>query len=128
MGYKIYNFSPFDLTGNPKLTKSAFLPESKALVTSQTFTSRFWKDLWFNFASSQEIQNFLNLTLSYNLKKEIHTRNLVMKKGGSPKFVYTHLVMPHFPYYFDSIGNKTKLASTIDENRENKNSYTSYLK
>ncbi|MGB3155430.1 MAG: hypothetical protein WBB06_12570, partial [Chitinophagaceae bacterium] len=29
MGYKIYNFSPFDLTGNPKLTKSAFLPESK---------------------------------------------------------------------------------------------------
>ena len=126
-GYRIYNYSFFDFAGNPKLTKSAFLPEKKAFITAQTFTERAWKDLWFHFASKLKIQSIFNHTLFYNVKIDSLTRNVVLKKEEHPKFIYTHLVMPHFTYYFDSNGKSTGYKYLTDEARMNKKDYIGYL-
>jgi hypothetical protein len=51
----------------------------------------------------------------------------VSRNTTSPKFVYTHLVMPHHPYYYDSLGNKTPLADLTQLHGFDKAAAASYL-
>lgn len=126
--YKVYNFSPFDFTGSPKPVKLFFFPDRKALITSQTFTNRFWKNLWFHFSSQNKIEEIINRNLDNNLKIDSLTRHIVVKKEDNPKFTYSHLIMPHYTYYFDSVGKKNTDEKLLDENKLNKKDYISYLK
>ncbi len=127
-GYKIYNHSFFDFADNPKPIEPVFLPRRKALITSQTFINRATKNLWFNFSSQLKIQNILNHNLNNNLEVDSLTRITVLKKEKSPKFIYTHLVMPHYSYYFDSSGKKKGNEALMDDNKVNKKDYLDYLR
>jgi hypothetical protein len=67
--------------------------------------------------------------LENNLKLDSLTRDAVSSTDDEPKFVYTHLMMPHLPYYFDSSGKPQPVAKLTDaEFHTNKNAYISYLK
>ena len=127
IGYQIYNYSFFDLADNPKPITPVFLPKRKALITAQTFTNRVNKALWFNFASQEKIQNILNHNLYNNLEIDSLLRENIKEKKIAPKFVYTHLLMPHYPYYFDSSGKRTKTQGMMDENKVDKKAYIEYL-
>ena len=125
--YKIYNLSPFDFKDNPKPVEVIFFPDRKALITSQTFTNRFWKNLWFHFSSQRKIEKIINQNLYNNLKIDSLTKHIVVKKEGLPKFTYSHLTMPHYSYYFDSTGKKNIIEKLFDDNKLNKKDYISYL-
>ena len=45
-----------------------------------------------------------------------------------PKFVYTHLVIPHYPYYFDSTGKSIPYEKLTEDLAFNKEAFISYLK
>ena len=47
-----------------------------------------------------------HLLLSYNSNRKAidSVKAVVHKKDSTPLFVYTHLMMPHFPYYFTGTG------------------------
>ncbi len=127
IGYQIYNYSFFDFLGHPKPITPAFLPKRKALITAQTFTNRANKALWFSFASKQKIKNILNHNLYNNLEIDTLLRDNVKKKNETPKFVYTHFLMPHYPYYFDSSGKRITPPGMMDENKVDKKAYIEYL-
>ena len=115
--YAIYNYSFFDIIDNPKSVNVVFFPSRKALITAQTFTSRANKNLWFNFASQKRIQNILNNNLYNNAKIDSLVRDIVTKNEKKRKFIYSHFVMPHYAYYFDSTGKRTKNKDLMDENK-----------
>ena len=56
-----------------------------------------------------------------------HTREIAATQTSMPKFVYIHLMMPHFPYYFDSVGNSRPLDSLVKAHPSDKAGYTGYL-
>jgi hypothetical protein len=128
IGYEIHNYSFFDFNNYPKLTTTIFYPTRQAIITAQTFTSRAYKNLWLNFTTQSKIQDILNRNLYNNIKTDSITRQAVSSKGSAPKFIYTHLIMPHPPYYFDSSGQKQSDKSLYDEYKSEKKAYLAYLK
>jgi Sulfatase len=131
-GYRTYNFSIFDFEGQPAPIRETFLPARTRLITSQTFLSRLQRDLWFHtitlFKSKKAIRD-----LTYdNQKNNQHlyqlTWNIAGQKTVQPKFVYTHLMMPHYPYYFNENGNELPFERLVEGNQHNKNDYIGYLR
>lgn len=45
----------------------------------------------------------------------------------NPRFVYTHIETPHYPYYFDKDGNPAKLKDLNEASKIDTASYISYL-
>jgi hypothetical protein len=132
LGYRFYNYSIFDFEGESKLISGSFLKSGPELITSQTLWSRVKKDLYYNFI----LQNMRKSSLYTDyMMKDYYNNDLLyritMQQAGlpslQPKFVYTHLLMPHFPYYFNAKGNMNSWDQIAPENMTNKTLYLGYL-
>lgn len=131
-GYSFYNYSMFDFTGHPSPVSPTFIPLKNILITSQTFTNRIRRDVGFHlvtrFKTKKVFSNFYYTDLNNNNKLYELTKSIASKKSKHPKFVYTHLVMPHFHYYFDKKGEPTPLEKIMDNYySRNKTAYIEYL-
>ncbi|MDP4261561.1 MAG: hypothetical protein Q8941_03415 [Bacteroidota bacterium] len=129
--YRFYNYSFFDFKGQPAHTQETFLPAKTRLITSQTLLSRLNKELRFNlvtrFNSRQEIrrETYANRENNENLFKL--TIATAEEKLKSPKFVLTHLMIPHYPYYFDKNGKEFPFEQLTEGNQSNRHNYIEYL-
>ncbi len=107
-GYQFYNYSIFDSKKSKSPVRETFIPQSTGLFTSQTFLSRVENDLGHHLVTSLGLSSFhkkINLKDQQNNNKLFGLLHKVIKdKKPSPKFVYGHLMMPHYPYYFNSNG------------------------
>lgn len=130
-GYELYNYSIFDFNGQPSLAKPTFLPSRTSLITAQTFTARLTKEIGYHLVTTLHLERFIRFVRMYDLDNNNRlmkeTQEQVMVKSKTPKFVYTHLVMPHYPYYYDSSGNANPYTLLDDKYRSNKNAFISYL-
>ncbi len=131
-GYAIYNYSIFDLEDLPSPAIPTFLPRKSEPITAQTFLSRMEKELAYHLATTLKIGFVLNFLKTNDLKNNRKlmqaTRETVLKQNGKPKFVYTHLVLPHRPYYFDSTGAPLPLDTLTEEFGRDIPAFLSYLK
>jgi hypothetical protein len=116
--YTFYNYSIFDFKEQPARNYDNFLPARSKLITAQTFLSRFWKDFRnvfimgkFSFKTFEKKFTYSHLHNNENFLK--YTREIAGATNTLPKLVYTHLLMPHYPYYFDSKGNALPFDSLI---------------
>lgn len=104
-GYEIYNYSAFDIKNYPSENPNMFVPANTRLFTSQTLISRIKKDAFLSVAINMNIESivksFAYENLHYNEGVYNQTVNLLNVQHARPRFVYTHLEMPHFPYYYD---------------------------
>jgi hypothetical protein len=133
MGYKFVNHSIFDIAGQPSKFNTGLLPFQLKLITSKTLYSRMNKDLFWDIRSKiapnfKWIGNVFQLDFKEGNSMLMELTRQELKKGVEvrPKFVYTHLMMPHAPYSYDSVGRETKNDSTlIGEAQED--AYLQYL-
>jgi hypothetical protein len=130
-GYTFYNHSIFDFEGQPARTRETFLASKTRLITGQTFLSRIDRDILFNIVTRFKSTAAQKKLTYYNLENNKHIYNLTWKlaeeKTIQSKFVYTHLMMPHYPYYYDKDG-KEQPYETLQEGRQvNTKAYTEYL-
>lgn len=127
-GYEIINHSGFDIAGNPTPIEETFMPAKTKLITAQTFLSRIQRDLGYhlsllNTAPDRAYRELHNNTKLYDL-----TMQTAVQPHKQPRFVYTHLMMPHYPYYFDKNGKPMDPARILPEaNNSNKKDYAEYL-
>ena len=133
-GYEFINNSIFQVSGHPQFAIQPFTPVSTRIIESQTLINRLMKDLgyllvkWgiYGNAYGDNVYTVLNNNnkIIENLKKQVTV------KSKKPRFSYSHLLMPHFPYYFDSLGNATpkSLISGDERNYWQEGRYLSYLK
>jgi hypothetical protein len=56
-----------------------------------------------------------------------HTKKKAAERTNAPKFVYTHLMIPHDPYYYDSKGNIVSLEKIIMAGKAGPQNYLEYL-
>ena len=131
-GYSIINNSIFHVNDKPSEVPQGLLFMGTRLITSQTFISRFNYDIRFNLVTRYRIKSEIrrmtlfqhrsNEKLIENLKEETSRHSL------QPRFVYTHLLMPHYPYYFNSKGEMRSIEFLSDmANYRNKEAYVEYL-
>jgi len=130
--YQFYNYSIFDFKNQPAHKYTAFLPYGTALVTSSTLFDRLKIDLR-PAAEKGRFGKKLQNKLLYEYKDFNETildltNTLAAKTTRSPKFVYTHLIMPHYPYYFDSKGTPLSPEKLFGLKNTNAQDYVEYLK
>ncbi|MEO6613207.1 MAG: hypothetical protein ABIT05_15080 [Chitinophagaceae bacterium] len=130
-GYEFFNFSIFDFARQPSLAVPTFLPRRTKSITTQTFTSRLKKDLGYHLVTTFKLPSLIkadrNRDLNNNTKLFSRTMEIAEQKSARPKFVYTHLAMPHYPYYFDSSGNAMSYTMLTDEYILDKKAFLGYL-
>jgi len=126
-GYSIYNNSFFDLAGRKKVFRNLFFSTNRSLLTHQTFVNRFLFHFGARFASDQKIIDIKKNNLYSDIKIDSLARKAVVEKDPDPKFVYTHLKMPHHPYFFDSAGNEIPVQQLSDAFSMDRKAYTQYL-
>jgi hypothetical protein len=123
LGYSFVNLSQFDFAGQPtQLNKNYFYSTHERIISSQTLTGRVYKDLsyhlitsfHFNWAQKQYLQGLIdNIRFSYQ-----GTVNAAKVTSKQPRFVYTHFIMPHYPYLFDKNGNPLRFEEAIQGGRK----------
>ncbi|MEO6254501.1 MAG: hypothetical protein ABIO79_14405 [Ferruginibacter sp.] len=131
MGYRVQNYSIFDIKGEPALSQSnPLFPIHAVLLTNKIFHNRLFKDLGWKLISGRfEIpfvkHHYLYRTDKYNKKAE----ELVISSSANsqaPQFCYGHFFLPHDPFYLDSTGAYNSPLQMKD--LHNKALYLSYLK
>lgn len=109
LDYEFINLSLFDFAGEPAMsTGNNFYSSRAKLITSQTLTGRLKKDLVFHLAYTLKWERAFSDYLE-NQRREINHQYQATinasKKTGKPRFVYTHFIMPHYPYLYDEYGS-----------------------
>lgn len=128
-GYEFFNYTGFDMAGQPTLIEETFMPAKTRLITSQTFLSRIERDLGYHFirfssATRRAYRELHNNTKLYELTMKLSSN----QHHQQPRFVYTHLMMPHYPYYFDRNGQPMDPNRVLPEiNNRNRKDYVEYL-
>lgn len=130
-GYSFYNYSVFDFEGQPARTNETFLPNKTRLITSQTLLSRIRRDIAYNLITRFQSKKYLRKVTYSDKENNENIYNLTWKiaeeRSGRPKFVYTHLEMPHYPYYFDRNGKEQPFETLLEGQQGNKEHYIEYL-
>ena len=132
--YSFYNYSIFNLASQASRFDPGFLPTQLKLITAQTFATKFTKDVFgsiqaglgarFRWAEEYHENAFRN----GNQRLMDLTLSSTSNKSQKPKFVYTHLLMPHTPYVFDSLGHQVRNKAFKDLRKGEEDSlYLSYL-
>ncbi len=133
MNYEIVNLSVFDLVTGPSPVEESLLPLKTRLITKQTLFSRAMHDIGWNLGKLKPYLPWLNDNAIYtNLNNNNKLLEMVVEESkrslNQPRFIYTHLEMPHWPFYFDKnsqLRKKSDLLTGI--NIVDKKSYTEYL-
>jgi hypothetical protein len=132
--YTIYNHSIFDIKSHPPQVRSTLMDFEKDLLTTQTFLYRIKRDLGYHLITTfkmkflqREAESTRTLELLNNKIIDSLTRSVALEKTSHPKFIYTHLMMPHWPYYFDSIGTRIPDDMLTEAHHADRKAYTSYL-
>ncbi len=129
-GYRFYNYSLFDIFKEPSPMTETALPEKTKFITAQTLLNRLGNDARFNMAqflgNAQKIKRLYTI---YNINQQLYNKTISTTddKTTKPKFVYTHLVMPHNPYYFTKEGKAVPVSELEDKNAFNIERYVEYL-
>ncbi|HEX7844802.1 MAG TPA: sulfatase-like hydrolase/transferase [Chitinophagaceae bacterium] len=127
-GYTIENNSFMSPGGTENRIRLYYFPPKRGLFTSQTFVNRFtrnigyhfpfYSDLYYRYIKNEEYNNRLMDSL---------TRKAAATKSEHPRFIFSHLIMPHHPYYYDSLGNRNPYVDSRRDVEDGKKDYIQYL-
>jgi hypothetical protein len=101
------------------------------LITGQTFISRISKELRFLLVTKLKSPAQIRKDAYFNKNNNDRLYDLTIKtakeKSSQPKFVLTHLMMPHYPYYYDRNGNEFPFETLAEGKQVNQQHYIEYL-
>jgi len=126
-GYEVYNYSFFDIADKKKAVRNLFYPNNRSLLTHQTFINRFIYHFGARFASKEKINSIRKNDLNNDIKVDSLTRSTVLGINSKPKFVYTHLNMPHNPYFLDRNGKEVSFENISYDSAAKGGGYIEYL-
>jgi len=133
MGYEFINNSVFTVSGQSPLATQSFTPVNTKIIESQTLLNRLMKDLGYHLIGwgiFEGKQNDEYTVLRNNNKIIANIKRQLKEQGKRPRFSYSHLTMPHPPYYYDSKGKLYPRAEIANEKiyEWKEDRYLEYLK
>jgi hypothetical protein len=137
-GYRIKNLSIFPFASQYSPVKQTFIYTGINLISHQTLLSRVEKDLGFHLVVNYKFRPMIKkMNREYYSKlknNEILIKGLVneikhkTRDNEKPRLIYTHLLMPHYPFYFDKDGKPLPLSYELPDEATYKLRYIEYLK
>jgi hypothetical protein len=118
-GYQINQFQPISLNNDDWPAHTYFQYMKDQHFFFKTLPGRIYRDIFWNYTS---INNKYIKNIQLNVKRKrykeqqllVETAASLVKKScskdGLPKFVYTHLMIPHDPYIFTRDGKLKEIA------------------
>ncbi len=132
MNYDIENYSFFDVNVKQGIYNhsNSFFPIHSFLLLNKIFHKRLLSDLgWMLHAGEFKIEWLTKKHIykndTYNNKALQMLQKSITSDSVRPKLCYTHLLLPHEPYYKDSLG---KYIAITKDAMYNKALYVSYVK
>lgn len=130
-GYEIRNNSMFNLANIPTAAPQNYIRIGKDMIVSHTLLSRMNRDLRYHLALTFKLESEIH-RLSYAMH---HCNQLLLNrlledvntKTEKPRFVYTHMTMPHYPYYFRKDGQPNPIELLQEGQQSGKKEYIEYL-
>jgi len=124
-GYRIYNYSVFDLRNHPAIIKPIFNYLAERLIDEQTLLCRFNTYLLWNFTVKNLWTGKIHIPGSFFKQREEYINNYITREvtelgsvseeqGSIPHFVYCHIMLPHKPYLFKANGNRQPDSLLLD--------------
>ena len=127
-GYDIENYSFMSPGGTKSRIRLSYFPPKRALFTSQTFVNRFSRNVGYHFPFYtrlfyRDIRNaeYNNRVMDSLLKKTAAIQH------SRPRFIFSQLILPHHPYYYDSLGNRRQNLDQSPIVEQEKSDYIQYL-
>jgi hypothetical protein len=134
-GYSVVNYSPFDVQGHPSQREIPYLPAKAKLIADRTLFNYMMKDLYLWIWLEGHLKD--SATLAKNHISEIGRMNRQFldgtkaesaKRSTSPRFIYTHLYMPHYPFYYDSLLHRRRSLDIVThQDEQHPEYYLEYL-
>lgn len=115
-GYKFFNHSILNLAGQPGKFTTDLLPRQLQLITHKTLWNRLNADLAWdihakNGTAAKWLGNFFHDDYKDGNQRLLTlTTEVYANETPPPRFIYTHLLMPHWPYLVDSTGKETGVS------------------
>jgi hypothetical protein len=132
-GYKFVNNSIFDIDNEEAPVSNSFLITGANLIESETLFSRLKRDVYIPFlmdhlGGTALYKDFVFQAYKSDENLVDRLEKIVHKQWQQPRFVYTHLLMTHFPYYFREDGRLNDMQNIRVDNYEDKDLYLANLK
>lgn len=110
-GYKVYNNSIFQVKDHPSLTPLSDMWGTRLLFQQHNIFRKTDNEIGWQFPSLPRLRFGKELPVpeEQDIRDSIAMKELfsiLHEPANKPKFVYTHLLSPHFPFLRDSLGNK----------------------
>jgi hypothetical protein len=130
-GYEVKNHSIFSLANIPTEAPQNYVLVGKNILESQTFLSRLSKDLGYHLVTTLKLKSEMH-RYAYSLYRcnQLLLDRLVKEPAqvsAKPKFVYAHISMPHYPYYFRKNGKPNPIEFLQEGQQVRKKEYVDYL-
>ena len=129
--YEMVNHSRFSFAGLPSPIENMFFKPKKTLITAHTLFGRMQRDLWFNLITKFKFENarlkYANTFVEENKVLINKTREIASKHSPQPRFIYTHLIMPHYPYTHDRYGRLRSVDTILGDYYNNHELYKDFL-
>jgi len=129
--YKFFNHSIFRFNDQAPLINSMFFVIGQDAINSQTLWGRMNRDIRFNLVTRWKWKPEMKRWTKKNVREieEVIDQTLITsaQKDDMPRFVYTHVMMPHYPYCLDRKGNFNDPSVIFEENWSRKKDYVEYL-
>ena len=130
-GYQFRNFSVFQFEDQLPLIQSTFFLAGMDRMTAQTLWSKIDRDIRFNLLTRLGIRSELKSLSDRSVQGVFHlydeTKKEVTRESNAPRLIYTHLMMPHYPYLFDKHGNRTPYEMALEGTETKSKEYLDYL-
>jgi hypothetical protein len=130
LGYTIKNNAIFDIDDIPTQVETRFLQKKIKLISDQTFIARLNKDLLFNLITRFKWRSEMKRVADEQLNDLNFIYNNAFKEASNndhPKFVYTHLMMPHYPYFYKTNGEMNDVELLMEGEQIRAKEYLGYL-
>jgi hypothetical protein len=106
-GYEFINLSIFDIADQPVDPKPSFAPSAKEIIYRSTLIGKADYQIGWNFRNTNALrqsqhkdeENLFN-GISERVQK---TKAISATTSGKPRFVYTHLLVPHPPFFMNHL-------------------------
>lgn len=126
---EIFNNSLFEINNTQKIFQFNNFPQVENLIHKDIFHIKLWKSFAYIFIGGEfNVPYFFEKWVMKNHRNNINIFKESIKSSKSKtdrqKFVYSHLMLPHAPYYCDSNG---KVFSRKELGLKNKEAYIPYL-
>lgn len=135
--YVLKNYGCFDLSNLRSHTLPYFNEIYASQIDNQTLSSRIEKDIGWNFSTKNLFTGTFRVPSAYKKSKAYHLfrnqynydclMNEFSQHDQKPKFVYTHLMLPHEPFYLDADGKEVPDKAIITSEIDLRNGYVAQI-